>query len=231
MRILVADDEIDMARVLTAILEYEHYAVDTVHDGRAALDYALDGDYDCLVLDIMMPKLSGLEVLRSLRAVNNTVPVLFLTAKGDAADRIAGLDGGADDYLAKPFNMGEFLARVRACARRSTSYIPTTLEAGDLTLDRATYTLSAAGSSRSVRLPNKEYLVMEQLMRTHDHYLSPDRLREHAWGYDAYVGPNVIWTYVSKLRHALKTVESTCRIESSRGRGYILVSNPADTDS
>ena len=127
--------------------------------------------------------------------------------------------------------MGEFLARVRACARRNTSYIPTTLEAGDLTLDRATYTLSAAGSSRSVRLPNKEYLVMEQLMRTHDHYLSPNRLREHAWGYDAYVGPNVIWTYVSKLRHALKTVESTCRIESSRGRGYILVSHPADTDA
>ncbi|MDM8163547.1 response regulator transcription factor [Collinsella intestinalis] len=127
MRILVADDEIDMARVLTAILEHEHYAVGTVHGGRAALDYALDGDYDCLVLDIMMPKLSGLEVLRSLRAVNNTVPVLFLTAKGDAADRIAGLDGGADGYLAKPFNMGEFLARVRACARRSRAYVRLTL--------------------------------------------------------------------------------------------------------
>ena len=154
MRILVADDEIDMARVLTAILEHEHYAVDTVHGGRAALDYALDGDYDCLVLDIMMPKLSGLEVLRSLRAVNNTVPVLFLTAKGDAADRIAGLDGGADDYLAKPFNMGEFLARVRACARRSRAYVRLTLS-GESSISSSIRSTCVAGRfwSRTSSIP------------------------------------------------------------------------------
>ena len=223
MRVLVADDERDMASALTAMLEGNHYAVDTVYDGRAAFDYALAGDYDCLVLDIMMPELDGLGVVRSLRRAGNAVPVLLLTAKGDTADRIAGLDVGADDYLAKPFNMGELLARVRACARRSAVFVPTVLSAGDLELDRTTFTLTCtAGASEPVRLPNKEYLIMEQLMRAKGHFVAPDRMREHAWGYDEYVGPNVIWTYIYKLRRILKSLGSSCAIESNRGRGYVL---------
>lgn len=124
MRILIADDKKDMVSVLKAMLKRDHYAVDAVYDGRSALEYALAGDYDCLVLDIMMPALDGLEVVSALRRSGNTVPVLLLTAKGDTEDRIAGLDVGADDYLAKPFSMGELLARVRACARRSAASCP-----------------------------------------------------------------------------------------------------------
>lgn len=223
MRVLVADDEKDMADVLTAILERGHYAVDTVADGRTALEYALIGNYDCLILDIMMPELSGLEVVSALRRAHNTVPVLLLTARGDASDRIKGLNVGADDYLAKPFNMGELLARVRACARRSDSYVPGILTAGDLMLDRTTFMLSCStGSAAPVRLPNKEYLIMEQLMRAQGHFIAPDRIRDHAWGFDTYVGQNVIWTYLSKLRRILRDLGSRCTIQSSRGRGYIL---------
>lgn len=224
MHVLVADDERDMTDVLSAALEREHYAVDAVADGRLALEYALAGDYDCLVLDIMMPELDGLEVVRTLRQAGSTVPVLLLTAKGDTADRIAGLDVGADDYLAKPFSMGELLARVRACARRSSALVPSTLGAGDLELDRTTFELScASGASAPVRLPNKEYLIMEQLMRAKGRFIAADRLREHVWGYDEYVGRNVIWTYIYRLRRILGELGSRCAIQSSRGRGYALV--------
>lgn len=227
MRVLVADDERDMANALTTMLERDHYVVDTVCDGNSALEYALAGDYDCLVLDVMMPGLDGLEVVSALRGAGDTVPVLLLTARGDTSDRIAGLDVGADDYLAKPFSMGELLARVRACARRSPAFVPAVLSVGDLELDRTTFALScASGSSAPVRLPNKEYLIMEQLMRARGHFVAPDRMSEHAWGYDAYVGPNVIWTYIYKLRRILGELGSGCTIQSSRGRGYALEEEP-----
>lgn len=225
MRILVADDEPDMVKVLAAILENEHYAVDTVLDGRSALDYALSGGYDCLVLDIMMPRMSGLEVVRELRSRGEAVPILLLTAKGEPADRIAGLDVGADDYLAKPFVMGEFLARVRACTRRSTMLVPTVLEVGDLMLDRTSFSLSCPATGRGpIRLANKEYLIMEQLMRHAGRFVTPDQLRDQVWGFDAYVEPNVIWTHISHLRRALRELGSTSRIANGRGRGYALES-------
>lgn len=224
MRVLVADDEKDMTDVLAAILEREHYAVDTVSDGRMALEYALAGAYDCLVLDIMMPGLDGLEVVHELRRLGSTVPILLLTARGDTADRVKGLDTGADDYLAKPFSMNELLARVRACARRSASFMPEALILGDLRLDGTTFELSCTTStSTPVRLPNKEYLIMEQLMRAKGRFITPDRMREYAWGYDEYVGQNVIWTHIYKLRHILKEIKSCCSIQSSRGRGYALI--------
>ena len=226
MRVLVADDEKEMTNVLAAVLEREHYAVDTVSDGRAALEYALAGQYDCLVLDIMMPELDGLEVVRELRKSGSTVPVLLLTARGGTTDRIEGLDVGADDYLAKPFSMGELLARVRACARRSSEFMPKVLSSGDLRLDGTTFELTRAGGKAApVRLPNKEYLIMEQLMRARGRFITPDRMREYAWGYDEYVGRNVIWTHIYKLRRILKEIGSRCAIQSSRGRGYALIEN------
>lgn len=223
MRILIADDEEDMANALAAILTRNRYAVDTVGNGRDALEYALSGDYDCLVLDIMMPELDGLEVVRELRAAGNTAPVLLLTALGDTDSRIAGLNVGADDYLAKPFSTEEFLARVRACARRSTAYVPDILRAGDLELNRTTYELSCRGSdARPILLPNKEYLIMEQLMRSPGRFIPIDRLREQTWGFDEYVGKNVIWTHIYQLRRTLSRLGSSCTIKSSRGRGYLL---------
>lgn len=223
MRVLIADDEEDMASVVAAILMRNRYSVDTVDNGRAALEYALYGSYDCVVLDIMMPGLDGLEVVRELRAAGNTVPVLLLTARGGTSDRVAGLDVGADDYLAKPFSSAELLARVRACARRSNSYVPDVLQAGDLELNRTTFELSRRGcEAKPVLLPNKEYLIMEQLMRTPGRFIPPDRLREQVWGYDEYIGRNVIWTHIYQLRRTLSRLGSSCSIKSSRGRGYLL---------
>lgn len=222
MRVLVADDERDMVDVLVAVLERERYQVDAVEDGRSALEYALSGDYDCLVLDIMMPGIDGIQVVRELRRAGDATPVLMLTARGSSSDRIAGLDAGADDYLVKPFHMGEFLARVRACSRRSPAFVPKVLEAGDLELDRTTYELSLAGGGSPVRLPNKEYLILEQLMRVPGGFVTADRMREHAWGYDEYVGQNAIWTHIYKLRKILRGLGSAYTIRSSRGRGYAL---------
>ena len=220
MRILIAEDEQDMALVLRAILEREHHTVDAVFDGKDALDYATTGDYDCLVLDIMMPKLSGLEVVRELRQAGRTVPILLLTAKGETSDRVAGLDVGADDYLPKPFHLSELLARVRALSRRSPTMLPRVLAFGDLELDRSSFELRCG--DLSVRLANKEYQIMELLMRQNGAFITTDRILSLVWGYDEYVSANVIWTYISYLRRKIKSVRSACKIEASRGRGYVL---------
>ena len=221
MRILIAEDEQDMALVLQAILEREHHTVDAVFDGKDALDYATTGDYDCLVLDIMMPRLSGLEVVRELRQAGRTVPILLLTAKGETSDRVAGLDVGADDYLPKPFHLSELLARVRALSRRSPTMLPRVLAFGDLELDRSSFELRCG--DLSVRLANKEYQIMELLMRQNGAFITTDRILSLVWGYDEYVSANVIWTYISYLRRKIKSVRSACKIEASRGRGYVLL--------
>ena len=163
MRVLIADDEPEMASVLEALLHRENYAVDVVHDGQDALDYGLADNYDCLVLDIMMPKKDGIQVLQALRARNVSTPVLLLTAKGQVEDRIAGLDSGADDYLPKPFHNGEFLARVRALTRRGQVYTPSVLTAGNVRLDCSTFELQCGGSA--IRLGSKEFQMLELLMR------------------------------------------------------------------
>lgn len=187
MRILVADDEPDMVKVLAAILENEHYAVDTVLDGRSALDYALSGGYDCLVLDIMMPRMSGLEVVRELRSRGEAVPILLLTAKGEPANRIAGLDVGADDYLAKPFVMGEFLARVRACTRRSTTLVPTVLEVGDLMLGRTSFSLSCPATGRGPIRPGRR-VALARDGRVRDRPGACARHLHEAWRLDRSAG-------------------------------------------
>lgn len=226
MRVLVADDEHDMARALEAMLKRDGYEVDVVHDGQAALDFGGTGTYDCLVLDLMMPKRDGLDVVRTLRRRGMRTPILILTAKSEQEDLVSGLNSGADDYLTKPFAMAEFLARVRALCRRSNTYVPDTLTAGDLELDRSAFTVSCRGTS--TRLTNKEFQMLELLMRQPGRYVAADRLREHVWGFDGAIENNVLWTYVSYLRRKLESVGSHSKIVASRGRGYALeVDEPA----
>ncbi len=221
MRILVADDERDMTRALEAMLKRERYSVDVVYDGHAAYEHGLEHIYDCLVLDIMMPGKDGLEVLEGLREAGVETPVLLLTAKGTPNDRIAGLDAGADDYLPKPFVMGEFLARVRALTRRSKTGIEScVLNVGDLSLDRSSFELASHDSS--VPLANKEFQIMELLMRNRGGYLPTDRLIETIWGFGSEAEPNVVWAHISNLRRKIEATGSKARIAASRGRGYML---------
>ena len=220
MRILIADDEAEMTDVLEALLSREHYAVDIVHDGQDALDYGLTGNYDCLVLDIMMPKLDGLQVLRALRDRGISSPVLLLTAKSQVADRIAGLDSGADDYLPKPFHPGEFTARVRALTRRGTQYTPDLLSAGNITLDRTTFELRRGPSS--IRLGSKEFQMLEMLITSPRRLISTDQFLERIWGWEAEVENQVVWVYISGLRKKLASLGARVEIRAVRGVGYAL---------
>lgn len=220
MKILVADDERDMADALEAMLRREHYSVDTVYNGRDALDYGLSGQYDCLVLDLMMPELNGLEVLTVLRESGMSAPVLLLTARSEVPDRIRGLDAGADDYLTKPFAMGEFIARIRALTRRQGSFIPDRLTVGDITLDRSTFELSAHG--RSLRLGSKEYQLLELLMRQPGLRLSTQQLMDRVWGCESDADISVVWAYISYLRRKLEQLHARVRITAARGLGYAL---------
>ena len=224
MRVLIADDEPEMTAVLEALLRRENYSVDVVHDGQDALDYGLADNYDCLVLDIMMPKLDGLQVLANLRAQNIPTPVLLLTAKGQVEDRIAGLDCGADDYLPKPFHNGEFLARVRALTRRGQTYTPSVLTAGNTALDCSTFELRCG--SRAVRLGSREFQMLELLMRQKGRVVTTEQFMERIWGYDSDVEISVVWAYVSYLRRKLEAIGSNVRIATRRGFGYLLEELP-----
>ena len=220
MRVLIADDEPEMASVLEALLHRENYAVDVVHDGQDALDYGLADNYDCLVLDIMMPKKDGIQVLQALRARNVSTPVLLLTAKGQVEDRIAGLDSGADDYLPKPFHNGEFLARIRALTRRGQVYTPSVLTAGNVRLDCSTFELQCGGSA--IRLGSKEFQMLELLMRQQGRVISAEQFMERVWGYDSEAEISVVWAYISYLRRKLEAVGADVRIATRRGFGYLL---------
>ena len=224
MRILVADDEPEMTMVLEALLQREHYSVDVVYDGQDALDYGLAENYDCLILDIMMPKLDGIQVLQALRAKNISTPVLLLTAKSQVEDRVIGLDSGADDYLPKPFDNREFIARVRALTRRGGEYTPSVLTAGNTTLDCSTFELKCGGAC--VRLGNKEFQMMELLMRQAGRLISTEQFMEHIWGYDSDAEINVVWAYISYLRRKLEAVGADVRIAARRGQGYLLEEIP-----
>lgn len=220
MRILVADDERDLVAALEELLKHERYTVDTVHTGQGAYDYASTGNYDCIILDIMLPDIDGLEVLRRLRAAGIKTPILLLTAKSDPADRILGLDRGADDYLPKPFVVGELLARIRALTRRSSALETPELTFGDLLLDRVSFQLVC--KDQTEHLGNKEFQIMEALIRRQGSPTSVEYLMDHIWGYDASVEPGVVWTYMSYLRRKLETLGSNVRITMRRGFGYML---------
>ncbi|MBR6088511.1 MAG: response regulator transcription factor [Anaerolineaceae bacterium] len=220
MKILYAEDEKALSEAIVDILTYNKYIVDAVYNGQDALDYALYGEYDLIILDVMMPKKSGLEVLSELRKKGCKKPILLLTAKSQIEDRIKGLDAGADDYLPKPFDMGELLARIRALLRRGEEFHSNQLQYGDLTLDVETGTMSANGAS--VVLPKQEYRLMEQLMLNNKTYLNSEDLLEKAWGYNSNADINSVWLYISYLRKRLTAIHSKVEIVSRRNFGYKL---------
>ncbi len=220
MRLLLAEDEKELAKALSVILQHNNYSVDVVHNGEDALCYLENGDYDGAILDIMMPKLDGLSVLRKVRENGDGIPVLILTARSDIDDRVEGLDAGADDYLTKPFAMKELLARVRAMLRRRTESADTRLTFGDITLEIASCMLSC-GNER-LRLTNKEFQMLEMLISADGGIISVDKFMDKIWGYDSETEQNVVWVYVSYLRKKLSAIGSSVVIEAHRNLGYSL---------
>lgn len=219
MRILLAEDEKALSRALVKIFEANNYSIDAVYDGQEAMDYLDAGNYDVAVLDIMMPKADGIEVLRHLRGSGSELPVLMLTAKSEVEDKVLGLDSGANYYLTKPFEAKELLAAVRAITRPSSSAV-STLKYGNLTLDRSSFELSTPDAS--VKLANKEYQMMELLMAHPGNIVSIDTFMDHIWGYDTDTESNVVWVYISYLRKKLDSVKSDVSIKANRNVGYSL---------
>ena len=220
MRILVAEDEATIAKALKVLLEKSKYSVDVVYDGAEAYDYISQINYDVLILDIMMPKMDGIELLRRIRADGVTTPALLLTAKSEIDDRVAGLDAGADDYLPKPFATSELLARVRALGRRSAAYAPSVLSLGRTNLDCGKYVLSCG--EKDVVLNNKEFQLMELFLRHPRQVFSSDHLMEKVWGLDAEAEIDVIWTYIGFLRKKLRQIGADIEIKTIRGAGYAV---------
>lgn len=220
MRLLIADDDRDIAKALTALFEHNGYSVDAVYNGNDAYDYASVSDYEGLVLDIMMPGMDGLEVLRKLRADGVKTPVLLLTAKGDVADRVNGLDAGADDYLPKPFAASELLARVRAMLRRKEQYHTDVMEFEGLKLDLSTFELSF--DNESMRLVSKEFQMMQLLIQSPGSVISTEQFMEHIWGWDSEVEVSVVWVYISNLRKKIDRLGAPVNIRAVRGVGYCL---------
>lgn len=220
MRILLAEDEKELSNALVAILKHSNYSVDLVYNGADALDYGLSENYDVIILDIMMPKMNGLEVLEKLRESGIHVPILMLTAKSQIEDRIQGLDKGADDYLSKPFAMGELLARVRAMSRRKSEFTPNLIVVGNISLNKENNELS--NNKSSLRLGNKEFQMLEMLMTNSKRMISTEQFMERIWGYDAEAEINVVWVYISYLRKKLAALEANIKIKAVRGVGYSL---------
>lgn len=218
MRLLLAEDEKSLSKALVSILKHENYSVDAVYNGADAIDYAESGVYDCMILDVMMPKADGITVLKTLRAAGNKVPVILLTAKTQIEDRVTGLDAGADDYLTKPFAAKELLARIRAVTRRQPELKSNVLTFGDLKLDKESFELSTVHGS--VTLTSKEFQIMELFLKNPKVVLSVDTLMDRIWGFDSEADVSVVWTYVSYLRKKLKGLSSAVRIKSVRNLGY-----------
>ena len=220
MRILIAEDEVATAKALKLLLEKSKFSVDIVHTGTDAWDYVKEGAYEVVVLDIMMPGLSGLEVLERMRKEGFKTPVLMLTAKSEIEDQVAGLDAGADDYLSKPFATSELIARVKALGRRSENYTDTLKTAGDLTLDSNRYEMRAG--DKSVSLTNKEFQLME-LFVTHPRFVfSTEHLMDKIWGLESNSDIDVVWTHIGFVRKKLKSIDSKAEIKTIRGAGYSL---------
>ena len=220
MRLLIAEDELDLAEALTVFFEKNHFSVDAVHNGFDAYEYAASGGYDGVILDVMMPKMNGIQVLERLRAEGCKTPIMMLTAKGQKDDRITGFNAGADDYLPKPFDPDELLSRVRAMLRRSEAYQPSVLAWGDVTLDPGTGLLACGG--QSVRLGGREFQVMELFLRNPRQVFSAERIMERSWGWDNEAEINVVWVNISNLRKKLKAIGSRVTLKVNRGLGYAL---------
>ena len=220
MRLLLAEDERSLSRAIVAILQHSHYSVDAVYDGEEALAYLEAGNYDGLILDLMMPKLDGLTVLRTLRARGSRLPVLILTAKSEISDKVEGLDSGANDYLTKPFSTAELLARIRAMTRSQTAQPTSRIQVGNITLDRTTFELSSP--TGSFRLANKEFQMLELLMNNPRQLIPSERFLERIWGYDSNAELNVVWVYISYLRKKLAALGADVEIRATRNAVYSL---------
>lgn len=220
MRLLLAEDEADLSRVLQAALKLQGYEVDAVYDGEAAVTLARQNAYDCMVFDIMMPKLDGLGALRQIRAKGLVTPVLLLTAKAELDDRVTGLDAGADDYLTKPFAIKELLARIRSITRRQTGYTSTRLTVGGVTLDVEQQELSCRND---IRLSHKETKLMELFMRNEGKELSSAEVLRSVWAEEKEEDPAVCWMYVCYLREKLVSVGADLAIEGQQGGAFRLM--------
>ena len=229
MQILFADDDRELCRAARTLLEHEGYAVETVYNGSDALEMAETGSFDGIILDWMMPEMSGISVLSELRRNGITTPCLMLTARAEVEDRVTGLDTGADDYLSKPFNTTELLARLRAIIRRHEVYAPEIIRFGDLTLDKGTMDLHCREAS--VRLGNKAFRLMEMLMENPHRVFTVDQLINRVWGWDNETEMNLLWVTISQLRKKLTELGTKAEINAVRGVGYSLEEGHSTDDS
>lgn len=220
MRLLLAEDERSLSRAICAILKKNNYSVDAVFDGREALDYLESENYDGVILDWMMPKLDGIQVLQTMRSSGNTTPVLLLTARSDIDDKVLGLDSGANDYLTKPFAVQELLARIRAMTRVGSVQTDSAIHLGNVSLDCAAYELS--GPKGSYKLANREFQMMEMMMRQPKTLISTERFMDRIWGFDSDAEQSVVWVYISYLRKKLSAVGANIHIKAQRNAGYCL---------
>lgn len=221
MRILLAEDEVSLSKALKVILERNNYSVDQVYDGEEALSFLSADNYDCLILDLMMPKVDGITVLKTMRKEGNMLPVIILTAKSEVDDKVLGLDSGANDYLTKPFNSRELLARIRAITRsKENNEGDSILKMGNTILMRDTFILKT--DSGEARLQSKEFQILELLMQNKNKLISTERLMEKIWGFDSEAEINVVWVYISNLRKKLASLYSNVEIKATRNAGYTL---------
>ena len=220
MRLLYAEDEKSLAKAVSTILIRNNYSVDVVYDGLSALDYLATENYDGVILDVMMPKLDGIQVLKRMRENGDRTPVLLLTAKSEIDDRVSGLDSGANDYLTKPFDMKELLARIRAMTRIQSVQTDKTLTCGKVSLDCSSYDLTGPGGS--CKLAGKEFQMMEMLMRNPRKLISTEHFMDRVCGYDSEAELNTVWVYISMLRKKLKAIDADIEIKAQRGAGYYL---------
>lgn len=220
MRLLIAEDDRDISKALVMILEKNNYSVDSVFNGKEAYEYAVSDNYDGIILDIMMPELDGIEVLTKLRSERISTPILLLTAKAEVDDRVAGLDAGADDYLAKPFAISELLARLRAMLIRKGEFQPDILEFKSVTLNKATYELGY--NDKYVRLASREFQMLEMLMKMPGQVIPTDQFMDKIWGWDSEVEVSIVWVYISNLRKKFATIQAPIEIHAIRGVGYCM---------
>ncbi|MGN0620504.1 MAG: response regulator transcription factor [Porcipelethomonas sp.] len=224
MRILIVEDEKDLAMILSETLTMEGYYIDTAFDGESGLDNALSGIYDLIILDIMLPKMNGIQVLSEIRRNNISIPVLLLTAKAEIEDKVSGLDNGADDYLTKPFNTKELLARIRALSRRKDkTLIDDNIKFADIVLNRSTHEMHK--NEQKIKLSKKEYDIIELLILNYGKVISKENLVMKIWGYDTDIEYNSIEVYISFIRKKLNAVNSQIRISTERGLGYTIKEN------
>ncbi len=220
MKILLAEDEKQIADTLAKILIKNNYIVDVAYDGEEALDYLSLGDIDVVILDIMMPKIDGIEVLKTMRKQGDKTPVLLLTAKSEVDDKVIGLDSGADDYLTKPFAVKELLARLRTIMRRPKEIVSDTVKLGNVELNQTTFELYT--DYNKVQLSNKEFQIIEMMMLHSNQKISTDRFMEKIWGYTSESEINVVWVNLSNLRRKLKKLKANIEIKVARNIGYYL---------